>query len=169
MAKFYINSDVSVYICVHMYMSLINEQCIYTGYCNFDNLFHLAMSDDPIQEAVMKKFQPKLLDLATLLPHLNNHNLLTATENYHLMNNSTPSTDRAQQLVYSILPSKGPHAFTLFFECLKKEKEHIGHQELVKMILPLLNGCKLCYSRYEILLHTYMYEPPRIPYLICYM
>ena len=74
------------------------------------------------------------MDLITLVPILNNHNLLTSADNDYLMNNLISSLKRANRLVSSILPSKGPHAFTLFFECLKKEKEHMGHQELVKMI-----------------------------------
>ena len=92
------------------------------------------MSDDPMREAVTKNFQPRLLDLTTLVPIMHNHSLLTAADNDYLMNDLIPPYKRANQLVSSILPSKGPRAFTLFLDCLKKEKEHMGHQELVKMI-----------------------------------
>ena len=98
-------------------------------YCNI-----LGMSDDHMQEAVIKNFQPRLLDLITLVPILNNHSLLTSADNDYLRNKLIEPFVRATILVSSILPSKGPHAFTLFVECLKKEKEHMGHQELVKMI-----------------------------------
>ena len=87
-----------------------------------------------MQAAVTKKFRPGLLDLNTLVPILHNHNLLTRADNDYLMNSLITPPERANQLVYSILPSKGPRAFTLFVECLQKEKEHLGHQELVKMI-----------------------------------
>ena len=87
-----------------------------------------------MQAAVTKKFQPGLLDLKTLVPILHNHSLLTSTDYYYLTNNLIPPLERANQLVHSILPSKGPGAFTLFVKCLQEEKEHMGHQELVKII-----------------------------------
>ena len=52
---------------------------------------------------------------------------------YDLKNRLNPPTERACELVYHILPSKGPRAFTLFVKCLQEEKQHLGHQSLVRL------------------------------------
>ena len=74
-----------------------------------------------------------LLDLDTLIPNLNKYHLLTKANMYDLKNRLVPLTERANALVYQILPSKGPGAFTLFVKCLQEEKEHMGHQTLAKL------------------------------------
>ena len=85
-----------------------------------------------MKEIVFKNIKPHLLDLPTLLPILNKYNLLTGSDNYELMNNVIPPLQRVNKLVYTILPSKGPGTFTLFVNCLREEKQHMGHQELVE-------------------------------------
>jgi len=92
-----------------------------------------------------------LLDFATLVPVLNKHHLLTRNDNYILLNRITPPTERANSLVYIILPSKGPEAFSLFLKCLQEEKEHTGHQELARK-LTVPKKCKLFFTTIMILL-----------------
>ena len=98
--------------------------------------------DEPNEIAkklVMEHFRPELLDLATLVPVLNRHHLLTQDENYDLLNRLIPPAERANALVYTMLPSKGKKAFMLFIKCLQEETEHRGHQVLAKKL-----SCKLC-------------------------
>ena len=90
-------------------------------------------SDSPLKNRVMKYIRLDLLDLNTLIPLLNKHGLLTRENLYVLKNQKIPSMERANALVYHILPSKGPGAFTLFVKCLEEEKEHMGHQKLVRL------------------------------------
>ena len=40
--------------------------------------------------------------------------------------------ERANALVYQILPTKGPRAYEMFVRCLQEETEHLGDQELAK-------------------------------------
>ena len=82
----------------------------------------------------MNYIQPHLLDLNTLLPLLSKHQLLTTSEKDYVMNTFIPAVEKANQLVYSILPRKGSTAYELFVKCLQEETEHLGHQELVRML-----------------------------------
>ena len=82
----------------------------------------------------MEHIRPDLLDLSTLIPVLNRHHLLTQTDNYILMNKLIPPVERANALVYTMLPSKGKEAFVLFIKCLQEETEHMGHQELAQKL-----------------------------------
>jgi len=110
---------------------------------------------------------PDLLNLATLVPVLNKYHLLTQDENNFLLNRMTIPTEKASTLVYIILPSKGPEAFSLFLRCLQEEKEHLGHQTLAKK-LTVSKKCKLFFTidysgivRVKaVLLHTYIFLEP---------
>ena len=81
----------------------------------------------------MKYIRLELLDIDALLPLLNKYQLLTQANMYDLKNRLIAPTERANLLVYHILPSKGPGAFTLFVKCLQEEKEHKGHQTLARL------------------------------------
>ena len=81
----------------------------------------------------MKYVKLDLLDLDTLIPKLNKCDLLTRINNYDLSNRLVNPIERANALVYHILPSKGPGAFALFVKCLQEEKEHMGHQTLARL------------------------------------
>ena len=90
-----------------------------------------------MKELVMKYMQPILLNFTTLVPVLNKYNLLTQSDNYILMNIHIPPVERANALVYQILPSKGPRAYEMFIKSLQEETEHLGHQELAKKFILL--------------------------------
>ena len=69
------------------------------------------------------------------------------------MNRLIPPVERANALVYEILPSKGPEAYKTFVKCLQEETEHLGHQELAKK-LTFPGKCKL----YSQLLQLQLYH-----------
>ena len=81
-----------------------------------------------IKALVMNYTQPHLLYLPTLVPVLNKYNLLTQSDNYTLMNPLIPPVERANALLYMMLPSKGPGAYETFVKCLQEETEHSVHQ-----------------------------------------
>ena len=93
--------------------------------------------DDPnelaLKNKVMKYIRLELLDMDMLVPLLNKYQLLTQANMYDLKNPLVAPTERANLLVYHILPSKGPGTFTLFVKCLQEEKEHLGHQTLTQL------------------------------------
>ena len=89
---------------------------------------------EPEKELVMKHVRSELLNLTSLIPVLNKHNLLTLDDNYILLNYLVTPLERSNVLLYKILPSKGPGAFKTFIVCLQEETEHIGHQELAKIL-----------------------------------
>ena len=71
------------------------------------------------------------LNMGELLPHLIANNLLTQEE-YQELNRSKELPQR--YFLLSVLPRKGKNAFKAFLSCLKAEKEHLGHQELVELL-----------------------------------
>ena len=71
------------------------------------------------------------LNVEVLLPHLIENNLLTQDE-YQELNRSKEPPQR--YFLLSVLPRKGRNAFKAFLNCLKAEKEHLGHQELVELL-----------------------------------
>ena len=73
------------------------------------------------------------LDVNTLLPHLWEKGLLTPNERDIL--DSMHTTPRKQARYFlKILPGKGKHGFKRFLECLRDEKYHLGHEDLVKCL-----------------------------------
>jgi len=90
--------------------------------------------NEPEKELVIKHARLELLNLTALIPVLNKHNLLNLDDNYMLLNYLVPPMVRANLLVFQILPSKGSGAFKKFILCLQEETEHIGHQELAKIL-----------------------------------
>ena len=88
----------------------------------------------------MKHVRPELLNLETLQPVLHRHELLTLGDDYTLLNNLVSPLNRANALLYQILPSKGSGAFKKFIMCLKEETEHSGHQELAKILTSLMKS-----------------------------
>jgi len=82
----------------------------------------------------MRNIRLELLNLTALIPVLNKHHLLTLDDNYVLLNYLVSPMERANALIYQILPSKGPGAFRKFITCLQEETEHTGHQELARIL-----------------------------------
>jgi len=82
----------------------------------------------------MRNIQLEMLNLTALVPVLNKHHLLNLDDNNVLLNYLLPPMQRANALIYRILPSKGPGAFKKFIACLQEETEHIGHRELARIL-----------------------------------
>ncbi|XP_065920654.1 uncharacterized protein [Dysidea avara] len=108
---------------------LSKDQCLSSSVFNDD-------SNEPEKELVMRNIRLEMLNLTALIPVLNKHHLLTLDDNYVLLNYLVSPMERANALVYQILPSKGPGVFKQFIICLQEETEHIGHQELARMLTP---------------------------------
>jgi len=92
-------------------------------------------SGEPEKELVMRNIRLEMLNLTAIIPVLNKHHLLTLDDNYVLLNYLVSPMERANALIYQILPSKGPGAFKKFILCLQEETEHIGHQELARILI----------------------------------
>ena len=74
----------------------------------------------------------KYLNVDELIQHLKTRQLLTEAEEATL--SSADRRHASEKLIFGILPSKSPDAFLLFYEALKCEKKHKGHQYLVQLI-----------------------------------
>ena len=84
----------------------------------------------------------KYLNVEELIPHLKMQQLLTEAEEAKL-NSSADRHHANKKLILEILPSKSPDAFLLFYEALKFEENHKGHQDLVKLIQQELRSKKM--------------------------
>lgn len=74
------------------------------------------------------------LNMDTLVPHLLKNNLLTQGEYEEIDRDKETPRKQNQYFILKVLPRKGGNAFEKFLESLKAEKEHLGHQELVKLL-----------------------------------
>ena len=99
---------------------------------------------EPEKELMMKHVRLELLNLTALIPVLNKHGLLTLNDNYKLLNYLVSPLERANALLYWIIPSKGAGAFKKFITCLQEETEHVGHQELAKILLSSMKSKYQC-------------------------
>ena len=70
-----------------------------------------------------------LLNVKELIPLMRKHELLTAEECQDLLH-KPGDAEKIDQLVH-ILPRKGKLAYPKFIKCLKSEKQHLGHPEIV--------------------------------------
>lgn len=73
------------------------------------------------------------LDVNTLLPHLWEKGLLTPNERDTLDSMRMTPREKARYLLRR-LQGKGKRGFKLFLECLRDEKYHLGHEDLVKCL-----------------------------------
>ena len=74
------------------------------------------------------------LSIEALLPQLLKNNLLTQSEYQELDCVKETSRKQNQYFLLIVLPRKGKNAFKVFLECLKAEKDHLGHQELAELL-----------------------------------
>lgn len=129
-----------MHVCMHaLEYKAYHEQlkhCVHACIKMFSRLSckPLHYADDPneraLKERIMKYMKPDLIDFPKLIPLLNKYHLLDQTDVYELKNPLLSPSKKADALVYKILPSRGPGAFTLFFKCLQEEKHHMGHHTL---------------------------------------
>ena len=75
------------------------------------------------------------MNLEALLSHLLKKKLLSQCEYQELDFRRELRQRQNQYFLLNILPGKGRGAFNKFLECLKAEKEHLGHQDIVETLL----------------------------------
>ena len=79
------------------------------------------------------------LSLKDLLPHLRQKKLLTLSEFEYLHEDSACENSWKIQKLLSILSTKGPTAYYLFFQCLEQERAHRGHEYIYKELCHLID------------------------------
>ena len=66
------------------------------------------------------------------------HYQVTTTEEYRRLTLAPDfhhsSEEKARYFYLEVLDSKGSEAYTLLHHCLKLEREHLGHRDLVKIL-----------------------------------
>ena len=75
----------------------------------------------------------KTLNLFCLLPHLKGKKLVTDKEEEQLSNSVKTDKEKNTECL-RILRAKGSRAFALFVEALKSEDQHLGHEDLVRIL-----------------------------------
>ena len=80
-----------------------------------------------------------LVNMETLLPFLQKHDLLTSNEEYHLRNIMYSPTERAQKLL-SYLKHKGDGCLQKILCCLNSAGEHAGHKELAEKLKRIMRS-----------------------------
>ena len=75
----------------------------------------------------------KSTDLEALYVHLFAAELITRKDWEELKATNT-SQNRKLFFYMILLGTKGPDAYKRFFDCLKREREHLGHADLVRII-----------------------------------
>ena len=86
---------------------------------------------------LLKKYQSELvqyIDLPSLIPYLNRHNLLTDDEQEMLLNTQFTERERILKLL-ALVEKKGKDGFESFLKALEEEPEHIGHKELMILLI----------------------------------
>lgn len=85
---------------------------------------------------LLKKCHSSIRDYAnldTLIPYLNEEGLLSQEDLSFLNNKLYQQSHRIDYLIFS-LPSKGSDAESRFMKCLENAKDHLGHEELLKIL-----------------------------------
>lgn len=84
-------------------------------------------------------------DFNTLFSHLYSRKLLNSND-YETLTSMQSDKDRGNHLYMQILPRKGRRAYRRLYKCLKNEREHIGHRDLVKILDRALRDRSLSHS-----------------------
>ena len=80
------------------------------------------------------------INIGALVPFLRREQLLTDEETEILESQTKTTRDKALTLFTTIIETKGPTAHYKFASCLKEEKEHLTHQELLQDLLQPSSG-----------------------------
>lgn len=72
-------------------------------------------------------------DFSTLFSHLYSRKIINSND-YETLTSMQSDMDRGNNLYMQILPRKGRQAYRQLYKCLKKEREHVGHRDLVKIL-----------------------------------
>ena len=83
-----------------------------------------------------------LINMESLLPFLQKHNLVTSNEDYHLRNIIYSPTERAQKLL-GYLQHKGDGCLQKFLCCLNSADEHTGHKDLAEKLKRIMQSSSI--------------------------
>ena len=72
-------------------------------------------------------------DFSTLFSHLYSRKLVNSND-YETLTSMQSDMERGNHLYMQILPRKGRQAYRRLYKCLKNEREHVGHRDLVKIL-----------------------------------
>ena len=75
----------------------------------------------------------ELINMQTLLPHLNSYLILTRDERFYLSSELNSPTSKVTYLL-GLLESKGDETVKKFLQALKEASEHTGHVELCSLL-----------------------------------
>ena len=89
---------------------------------------HVTATGDLLQRHSIHEMCVEDIDLEALIPHLNNQDLLTASEEEHLVNAQLMKNVRIDALLRFISMRDG--GFDKFVTAVGREKSHSGHQSL---------------------------------------
>ena len=96
----------------------------------------LDAPDGPSTLRILFKLNPKLvkyIDFATLLPYMNQYEILTSEERHYLNDDRNQSGKRVSNLL-EYLEKKNPETVNDFVKALNAEPDHDGHKELCKLL-----------------------------------
>ena len=80
--------------------------------------------------------------MESLLPFLQQHQLLTRDEIHHLSSMLYSSSEKAQKLL-GYLKTKGGDSLQRVLCCLKLAHEHTGHKEVADKLKQLMQDCSI--------------------------
>ena len=93
---------------------------------------------------ILRKYQPTLaenISLPDLIPHLNQHHLLSDEENDILLDSKLTHKERILKLL-SFVEKKNTIMYINFVRALEDETNHPGHQMLAEMLTRATSKCK---------------------------
>ena len=76
----------------------------------------------------------KYTDWKFLVPYLTSKRLIDDDSAEFLLSDTRMRQEKGVYFYYLVLPHKGHDAYSRFYECLKNEKEHLGHESLLKCL-----------------------------------
>ena len=97
-----------------------------------------AISIIPAPKTLLRHHQPELvqyINLESLVPYLNQQQLLTDDENDTLLNLYLSNRIRVIKLL-QFMETKGDEGFQRFLKAIAYEQDHMGHAEIAKLLAP---------------------------------
>ena len=85
-----------------------------------------------------------MTDINQLLPLLEKRQLLTDGDKYVFRNTNTTSSDKALYFLTDFLYTKGYQGYIRYYECLREEMSHSGHNCILKEINKGLTAKQIC-------------------------
>ena len=102
------------------------------------NSITVTISIIPAPKTLLRHHQPELvqyINLESLVPYLNQQQLLTDDENDTLLNLYLSNRIRVIKLL-QFMETKGDEGFQRFLKAIAYEQDHMGHAEIAKLLAP---------------------------------